>query len=94
MKDTWLDTTYGLVGQILLGVFSAISEHERKRLQERIQAGIARARREGKSIGRPVVRPPPAAVRPLREAGMSWAEIAAKLGCKPTSVRRAAGRLP
>jgi hypothetical protein len=32
VKDAWLNTTSGLVRQILLGVFSAIAEHERQRI--------------------------------------------------------------
>lgn len=55
VKDPWLDTTDGLVRNVLLGVFSAVAEHEVARLRERIHAGLDRARAQGKRLGR---RPP------------------------------------
>ncbi len=45
-------------------------------------AGLARARRKGKRLGRPPVNgPSAAAVRALRAEGKSWAVVAAELGC-------------
>lgn len=40
-------------GKLLLGMLSAVAEMERDLLVERTHAGIARARTEGKTIGRP-----------------------------------------
>jgi len=53
VKDGWLDTTSGLVRNVLVGVFSAMAEHERERHRERVLAGMRRARAEGKHLGRP-----------------------------------------
>jgi DNA invertase Pin-like site-specific DNA recombinase len=53
VKDSWLDTTSGMVRQILVGIFSAMAEHERERHKQRVRAGMERARAEGKPLGRP-----------------------------------------
>ena len=36
----------------MLGILGSFAEFERERIRERIHAGIARARREGKRLGR------------------------------------------
>lgn len=41
------------VGRFQLAVMAALGEFERSRLIERTNAGLARARREGKTLGRP-----------------------------------------
>jgi putative DNA-invertase from lambdoid prophage Rac len=40
-------------GKMTMGVLSAVAEFERDLLIERTQAGLARARAEGKTMGRP-----------------------------------------
>jgi DNA invertase Pin-like site-specific DNA recombinase len=44
-------------GRLQLHILGAIAEFERARIQERVRAGLARARRQGRSLGRPRVRP-------------------------------------
>ena len=41
------------VGRLVAGVVGSIAEFERARTQERIHAGLARARAQGRRIGRP-----------------------------------------
>lgn len=53
VKESWLDTTSGMVRQILVGMFSAMAEHERERHKQRVQAGMKRAQKEGHHVGRP-----------------------------------------
>jgi DNA invertase Pin-like site-specific DNA recombinase len=52
LRETWLDTS-GPARSLLVAVFGWVAEQERSRLIERTRAGIDRARREGKVIGRP-----------------------------------------
>ena len=40
-------------GRLVAGVLASIAEFERARIQERIHAGLARARAQGKRLGRP-----------------------------------------
>ena len=49
-----LDLT-SLAGKLALSTLSAVAEMERNILVERTHAGIARARKEGKTLGRPKV---------------------------------------
>jgi DNA invertase Pin-like site-specific DNA recombinase len=81
-----LTTPTGRAMAGLLSVFAAF-EHEIRR--ERIRAGIAEARLQGKHLGRPVtVGTKAAQIRKLHRAGISKAEIARRLEIGRTSVRR------
>ena len=40
-------------GRLQLHVLGAIAEFERSRIQERVKAGLARVRAQGKKLGRP-----------------------------------------
>ena len=70
----------------MLGVFA---EFERAMIRERVMSGLARARAEGKRMGRPPVAPMVAdKVRDAREKGMSVRKIAAKYGVGLATVQR------
>jgi DNA invertase Pin-like site-specific DNA recombinase len=76
-------------GRAMAGLLAVFAEFEREILQERVRAGLAHARQNGKRLGRP----PTAAlqsgpVRKLYRAGVSKAEIARRLQIGRTSVRR------
>lgn len=69
-----------------LAVFAAF---EREILQERVRAGLAHARQNGRRLGRPIMAATKAGdVRALHCAGISKAEIARRLQIGRTSVRR------
>lgn len=79
------------MSRLLLTMLSAIAEFERDLIVERTKLGMAKARKEGKSLGRPrVPRPPRAKVLELRREGSSWREVAAELGCSVWTARQAA----
>lgn len=54
LQESWLDTRDEGLGQLLLAIFSWVAQQERKRIVERTKAGLERARRQGKKLGRPV----------------------------------------
>ncbi len=54
LQESWLDTRDEGLGQLLLAIFSWVAQEERKRIVERTKAGLERARREGKRLGRPI----------------------------------------
>jgi DNA invertase Pin-like site-specific DNA recombinase len=69
-------------GRMVFGIFSALGEYERELIRERINAGIARARSEGKRLGRPSVCNTPAAIASvnlLRQKGVAIHRIAREL---------------
>jgi DNA invertase Pin-like site-specific DNA recombinase len=79
-------------GRLVAGVLASIAEFERARIQERIMAGLARARAQGTRIGRPRARPLP----PTVPAGLTVREAAVEWGVsKSTAARRInAGGIP
>lgn len=56
LKESWLDTQDSGLGQLLLAIFSWVAQQERMRIVERTKAGLDRAKREGKKLGRPAGR--------------------------------------
>jgi DNA invertase Pin-like site-specific DNA recombinase len=62
-------------GCLVAGVLASIAEFERARIQERIMAGLARAKAHGRRIGRPRARPLPSRAPTgltVRQAAAAW----------------------
>jgi DNA invertase Pin-like site-specific DNA recombinase len=79
------------MSRLLLTMLSAVAEFERDLVVERTRLGLANARRAGRRLGRPPVPlPPNKAVRQLKMAGATWAEIADHLKCTVWAARMAA----
>lgn len=95
--ESWLDTD-SPVRPLLVAIFSWVAGQGRTRLIERTKAGMARARTEGKKIGRPRTSPLKlAAVAADLEAGMSRRAAAWKRGIPEATLRanlRAQNRPP
>src|SRR5471030_118114 len=76
-------------GRAMAGLLAVFAEFERDILRERVRAGLAHARRNGKRLGRPQTAALQAdRVRKLHRDGISKAEIARRLQIGRTSVRR------
>jgi DNA invertase Pin-like site-specific DNA recombinase len=76
-------------GRAMAGLLAVFAEFERDILRERVRAGLAHARQNGKKLGRPITAGLHAIqVRRLHRAGISKAEIARRLEIGRTSVRR------
>jgi DNA invertase Pin-like site-specific DNA recombinase len=72
-------------GRLVAGVLGSIAEFERSRCVERVHAGLARAKAQGKRIGRPRATPLPTSA----PAGLTVREAAAAWGVsKSTAARR------
>jgi DNA invertase Pin-like site-specific DNA recombinase len=56
LKQQGIDTTTR-AGKALFGMMGVFAEFERSMIQERVRAGLERARREGKRLGRPPLAP-------------------------------------
>jgi DNA invertase Pin-like site-specific DNA recombinase len=82
--------TTGPAGELMLAVAAWIAQQERVRLSERTRAGLARARRQGKRLGRRPVKVDPSRVTELRTAGKSFTEIASELRVSRSVAYRAA----
>ena len=76
-------------GRALAGMLAVFAEFERDILRDRVKAGIAQARRDGKPHGRPpTVQQSADQIRALHKDGVSKSEIARRLNVSRTSVRR------
>ena len=79
-------------GRAMAGLLAVFAEFEREILRERVRAGLAHARQNGKRLGRPITAGLHAEpVRELHRAGVSKSEIARRLQIGRTSVRRILG---
>ena len=52
LQESWLDTRDEGLGQLLLAIFSWVAQQERRRIVERTKAGLERAKKQGKKLGR------------------------------------------
>ena len=73
-------------GKLQMHILGAISEFERGRIQERVRAGLARARQQGKRLGRPMAAVPVDRVSAV--AGLSARAGAEALGVSPSTLKR------
>jgi putative DNA-invertase from lambdoid prophage Rac len=82
-------------GRAMAGMVAVFAEFEREILRERVRAGIAQARKEGRPHGRPRTASLKAAeVIRLKAERVSHSEIARRLGIGRTSVRRVVAEGP
>jgi DNA invertase Pin-like site-specific DNA recombinase len=76
-------------GRAMAALLAVFAEFEREILRERVRAGLAHARQNGKRLGRPLTAGLHAhRVRKLYRVGVSKSEIARRLKIGRTSVRR------
>jgi DNA invertase Pin-like site-specific DNA recombinase len=78
----------GVFRDAVLAILAAVAKQESVRLSERVQAGLSRARAQGKVLGRPRAAVRPERVLRLRSRGMSIRQIAAETGVSTMTVQR------
>jgi len=71
LRQQGLDTTTP-AGKAMFQMMGVFAEFERAMIQERVRAGLARARSEGKRLGRPPIAPCAGETNPCG-SGDSWA---------------------
>jgi DNA invertase Pin-like site-specific DNA recombinase len=74
-------------GKLLLGILGEIAEFERALIIERTKAGLARARAQGKRLGRPRAPLDMRRARELRAQGLGYRKIAHAVGVSYVTVR-------
>ncbi|WP_409019523.1 recombinase family protein [Brevundimonas vesicularis] len=77
-------------GKMTMGVIAAVSEFERDLLIERTQAGLSRAKAQGRSLGRPAAlsEAQQAEVIRLRAEGVSLGALAAQFSVSRAAIQR------
>jgi DNA invertase Pin-like site-specific DNA recombinase len=90
----YLDTSNDMLRPLLLAVFSYIASFQLARYSEDIKAGQARARKQGKRIGRPKLSPAKVEkILKLRAENLSFREIGRKLNISDRTVRQYANNM-
>ncbi len=87
--EPWADTT-SPQGELVFNLLATFAQFERSLIAERVKAGTARAKKQGKRLGRPrAVNGEWVHIRPLIESGtMSQRKAAAVLGVGKSTVSR------
>lgn len=82
-------------GKMTMAVISAVAEFERDLLIERTQAGLSRAKDQGKALGRPsaLTAEQKSEVRRKRSEGVSLGALAKAYGVSRAAIQRAEKRL-
>jgi DNA invertase Pin-like site-specific DNA recombinase len=75
-------------GRAMFGMLGVFAEFERSMIQERIRAGLQRARVAGRRLGRPLMPVDEVKLKEAVEAGLSVRRTAALLGITPSKVQR------
>jgi DNA invertase Pin-like site-specific DNA recombinase len=90
LGDGWCDTTNG-VGRLVISIMAGIAEFERGLIRERCQAGIDRAKAQGKKFGRRSVLDAGQRKRLAERyaAGETMAELAREYDCGEATIWRA-----
>ncbi|MEX2649962.1 MAG: recombinase family protein [Alphaproteobacteria bacterium] len=91
LHEQGIDTTTP-EGKVLFQMLDVFTKFERSIIQERVRVGLARARAQGKQLGRPAVSSAvEKAILAKRAEGMSMLKIARELGVGSSTVQRVVG---
>src|SRR5215470_17240805 len=83
--EQYLDST-GMFRDAVIAILATIAKQEHARLSERVVAGLRRAKREGKVLGRKRIILDRERIRAMHAAGQSVRAIAAKVGVSKSLV--------
>lgn len=81
-------------GKMTMSVINAVAEFERDLLVERTQAGLQRAKAQGKTLGRPATLSPSQVleIKNKRKEGISFGQLASEYGVSRAAIQRAEKR--
>jgi len=82
-------------GQFTMAILNAVAQFERELLIERTHAGMARARSQGKIIGRPakLSAAQKHSIRAELDVGVSVSDLARRYGCSRMTIARCKGNV-
>ena len=87
LQESWLDTQ-SPTSDLLISIFGWIAQQERRRIQERVHAGLAQARLKGKTLGRPKRPVDVTRARELISEGHSIRKVSAMMGVPRPTLHR------
>src|SRR5262249_14506264 len=81
--ESYLDST-GMFKEAVIAILAAVAKQEHARLSERVVAGLKRAKREGKALGRPKVIIDREKIKAAQAGGLSLRQIGEEFGISRT----------
>lgn len=87
LQEQWIDSL-GAFSDAVIGILATVAKFEAERLSSRVRSGLARARAQGKTLGRPRVVLDRDKLAAMRKKGMSLREIAETTGKSAMTVQR------
>ena len=87
LQEQWIDSL-GAFSDAIVGILATVAKFEADRMSNRVCSGLARARAQGKTLGRPRSIVDRGKLAKMRAEGMSLREIAATTGKSAMTIQR------
>jgi DNA invertase Pin-like site-specific DNA recombinase len=87
LQEQWIDSL-GAFSDAIVGILATVAKFEADRMSNRVRSGLARARAEGKVLGRPKAVLDRNKLSVMRNKGMSLREIATVTGRSAMTIQR------
>jgi DNA invertase Pin-like site-specific DNA recombinase len=87
LQEQWIDSL-GAFSDAIIGILATVAKFEADRMSARVRTGLARAKSQGKLLGRPKAIVDKTKLATMRADGMSLREIAQKTGKSAMTVQR------
>jgi DNA invertase Pin-like site-specific DNA recombinase len=87
LQEQWIDSL-GAFSDAIIGILATVAKFEADRMSARVRTGLARAKSQGKVLGRPKAIVDRTKLATMRNKGMSLREIAQATGKSAMTVQR------
>ncbi len=87
LQEQWIDSL-GAFSDAVIGILATVAKFESERLSSRVRSGLARAKAQGITLGRPRVILDRYKLAAMRKKGMSLREIAETTGKSAMTIQR------
>lgn len=87
LQEQWIDSL-GAFSDAIIGILATVAKFEADRMSSRVRSGLARAKAEGKVLGRPKAVLDRSKLALMRAEGMSLREIGAATGRSAMTIQR------
>jgi DNA invertase Pin-like site-specific DNA recombinase len=87
LQEQWIDSL-GAFSDAIVGILATVAKFEADRMSSRVRSGLARAKAQGKTLGRPRAVVDRSKLAKMRASGMSLREIADATGKSAMTIQR------